>query len=74
MTGSVRKAAAEPQPEGPWVSLNKASRLLGETREAITKRCLRGEIRTMTPAHLVLLFEEDVLRLAEAKRAAEVSG
>jgi len=70
---TLRKEATTERPEGSWVTLHRASRILGESRDLVAKRCLRGEIATWTPAHLLLLFEEDVLKVAAAKRAAAAS-
>lgn len=67
-TEAIRKPEEEAA-EGEWITLYKASKLLGESRELVTKRALRGEIAVLTAAHVVLYKESDVLALVEAKRA-----
>lgn len=70
MTAStLRKEDTTERPEGTWMSLHRAAKILGESRDLVAKRCLRGEIATWTPAHLLLLFEADVLRVAKEKQA-----
>lgn len=60
---------AEPSPNAPYVTVNKASKMLNETRERVTKRCLLGEIRTASVAHVILLLQEDVERIVAEKAA-----
>lgn len=56
--------------DGPWVTLNKATVILGEHRESVQKRALLGQIQTTGVAHVVLYLERDVRRIAQEKQAA----
>lgn len=58
--------------DGPWCTLNKATVILKESREAVSKRALLGQIRTTAVAHIVLFSEGDVRRIA-AEKAAQAS-
>lgn len=56
-----------------WVTLNKAAKRLSESRDKVAKRCLLGEIRTTGVAHVILLLQEDVERIAAEKAAASAT-